>query len=258
MVRRMVASKFLRKKIICGILLGLIICVIGAGVLLRDDIRVILDGLRYSSEELESQIKQNDQAIKDAANIVPDVTVRDLTDEDRQALKDGTVTKEELVQSMIEPKPQPKPPAAEEQQPPKQERPEAVQPESQEPTVQVSDYQKRLASIIAEVYVLREEFLLKLDNLMAQAKKDYLALPPEERSGTKITGMVSSYFSKGNRLEAECDARMEEIITRMEALLTENGGDLSIAQTVFDTYLNEKSLKKSWYMAELKKRGFNL
>lgn len=248
----------LRKKIICGILLSLVVLIVGAGFLLRDNIRVIFDGLRYSAQELEDQLAQNDQTIKDAAQIVPDVTIRDLTDEDKQALKDGTVTKEELIQSMIEPKPESKPQLP----PPAANTPQgeqtSAQPEPQTPTVQVSDYQRKLAAIIAEVYVLREEFLIKLDNLMGQAKKDYLALAPEERSGTKLTGLVSSYFTKAYSLEAECDARMKEIITRMETLLEENGGDLSIAQTVFDTYLNEKSLKKSWYMAELKKRGFQL
>lgn len=252
----------LRKKIICGILLSLVVLIAGAGFLLRDNIRVVFDGLRYSAQELEDQLAQNDQAIKDAAQIVPDITIRDLTEEDKQALKDGTVTKEELVQSMIEPKPESKPqnqpPTADAPKPPAQEGQTSTPPEPQTPTVQVSDYQKQLAAIIAEVYVLREEFLIKLDNLMGQAKKDYLALAPEERSGTKLTGLVSSYFTKAYSLEAECDACMEEIITRMETLLKKNGGDLSIAQTVFDTYLNEKSLKKSWYMAELKKRGFQL
>lgn len=246
----------LRKKIICGILLGFVVLIVGAGFLLRDNIQVVLDGLRYSAEELEGQLAQNDQVIRDAAQVVPDVTIRDLTDEDRQALKEGTITKEELIQSMLEPQPESLP-----QQPSAADAPQgqtSVQPDPQAPTLQVSDYQKQLAAIIAEVYVLREEFLIKLDDLMAQAKKDYRALAPEERAGTKLTGLVSSYFTKAYNLEAECDARMEEIITRLEALLNENGGDHSIAQTVFDTYLNEKSLKKSWYMAELKKRGFSL
>lgn len=247
----------LRKKIICGILLGLIVCIAGAGFLLRDDIGVVLNGLRYSSEELELQIKQNDQEIKDAANIVPDITVRDLTEEDKQALKDGTITKEELIESMIEPKPepQPKPPDTGVQQPPEQDVPKAGEPEPQKPTVQVGDYQKKLAALIAEVYVLREEFLIKLDNLMGQAKKEYLALAPAERSGTKLTSLAGKYFSIAYSLEAECDTHMSDIIDRMETLLKENGQDLSIAQSVMDTYLNEKSLKKSWYLAELKKRG---
>ena len=256
----MIASVSLRKKIICGILLVLLAGVVVAGILLRDNIGAVLAGLRYSSEELEQQIEQNDQAIKDAADIVPDVVIRDLTEEDRQALKDGTITTEELVQSMIEPKPEPetepKPePSTAGTQTPKQEQPEDGKNEVQAPAVQVADYQKKLAAMIAEVYILREEFLIKLDALMEQAKKEYLALAPGDRTATKLTGLAGRYFSVAYELELQCDTRMKEIIGRMETLLKENGQDLSIAQSVMDTYLKEKSLKKSWYLAELKKRG---
>lgn len=256
----MIASVSLRKKIICGILLVLLAGVVVAGILLRDNIGAVLTGLRYSSEELEEQIEQNDQAIKDAADIVPDVVIRDLTEEDRQALKDGTITTEELIQSMIEPKPEPetepKPePSTAGTQTPKQEQPEDGKNEVQAPAVQVADYQKKLAAMIAEVYVLREEFLIKLDNLMAEAKAEYIALPKAERTGTKLTSLASKYYAKAHSLELECDARMKEIIGRMETLLKEHNGDLAIAQSVYDVYLNEKSLKKSWYLAELRKRG---
>ena len=40
------------------------------------------------------------------------------------------------------------------------------------------------------------------------------------------------------------------------ALISANNGDPSIIDTVIETYASEKSLKKAWYMAELKKRGF--
>ena len=239
----------LRKKIILGILVVLLICIGAAGFFLFDDISLLATGLRYSTEELEQKLEQNDQAIKDAAQIVPEVTIRELTEADKQALKDGTVTKEDLIQSMIEPVQTPEPPASDVPQTPTQKE------ESQAPLPQVTDYHKQLASILAEVYVLREEFLIKLDNLMAEAKAEYLSVPSKERTSTKLASMASKYYTRAHNLELECDARMKEIIARMEALLKENGGDLSVAQAVMDTYLNEKSLKKSWYLAELKKRG---
>ncbi len=245
----------LRKKIILGILAVLVICVGVVVFWFRDDIDAVISGLRYSTEELEQQLNQNEQIIKDAAQIVPDITIRDLTEEDRQALKDGTITKEELIQNLIEPAQPPSDKApVQDTSPPKQETPPETT-QTEQPVLQVSDYQKQLATIIAEVYVLREEFLIKLDNLMHQAKAEYLSLPAEERKGTKLSSLAGKYFSTAYNLELECDTRMKEIVARMEKLLSENGGDLSIAQAVLDTYLNEKTLKKSWYLAELKKRG---
>ena len=102
----------LRKKIILGILAVLLICIGVFCYLFLDDLSSLATGLRYSSEELEQRLEQNEQTIRDATQIVPDVTIRELTEEDKQALKDGTITTEELVQSMIEPA-QPSAPSAE-------------------------------------------------------------------------------------------------------------------------------------------------
>ena len=90
---------------------------------------------------------------------------------------------------------------------------------------------------------------------MEQAKADYLALPLEERSGSKLMRMVSSYLSKGQALEKECDAEIEAIATELDQIVREYGGDLSLPQTVYDTYIEEKSLKKAWYMNAVKKIG---
>ncbi|MBQ3135305.1 MAG: hypothetical protein IJB75_05805 [Oscillospiraceae bacterium] len=244
----------LRKKIICGILAVVVVGIGAVAIWLRDDINAVLSGLRYSSDELEVQLTQNEQAIKDATQVAPDITIRDLTEEDRQSLKDGSITKEELIQSLIEPVQQPKQETKQDgQQPTKQdEQPSAP---SQKDPVQVSDYQKQLASIIAEVYVLREEFLIELDDLLAEAKAEYVSIPKNERTTAKLTSLASGYFTRAYSLEKECDGLMKDIIDRLEELLQANGDDLSIADAVYDTYLSEKRLKKSWYLAELKKRG---
>ena len=55
---------------------------------------------------------------------------------------------------------------------------------------------------------------------------------------------------------AACDRQMDEIITEMERILSANGGDMTLVDTVVETYASEKSLKKAWYMAELEKRGW--
>ena len=250
-----------KKKIACAVLGGVLLCAGGLTAWQWNNISAALSFARYSQEELEGKLDQNDQAIKDAVQNIPNVTIRDVTQEEKDALKDGTLTQEELIQSLIqsEPKPEQKPeseppqdsqktpdaPTTEPEQPPKQEEPEP----------QKSDFETRLNELIAKVYVLREEFLIKLDQTQTAAIEDYKAIPADQRTTKKIASLVSGYLSKGLDMEKECDAQIEQIVVEMEALLKENGGDLSIAQTVYDTYVEEKSLKKAWYMAELKKRG---
>lgn len=246
-----------RTKIVCGILLA---AIIGIGVLTVwqwNNVSAALSFLRFSQEELEDKLKENDQKIKDAVDTVPDVSIRDITQEEKDALREGTLTQEELIDSLIKPKeeapPEPKPkPEPKPEQPPAQKPEEKPKPE---PEPAKPDYEKELAALIAEVYVLREEFLIKLDNLQTEAIAAYKAIPVEERTTKNVASLVSGYMSRGLDMEKECDARIETIVLKMEELLQKSGGDLGIAQTVYDTYVEEKSLKKAWYMAELSKRG---
>ncbi len=260
----MIADVPLMKRIICGILLFVVVCVGIVAVWQRDNIGAMIAGFRYSQEELEDKLAQNDQAIKDAMQMVPDVSIRDITEEDKQALKDGTITKEELIQNLVKPSQPPQQEGSGQAQlTPKQEGPgQAQQPPKQEepappqvPPEQSDPLQEQVSDIIAEVYVLREEFLIKLDSLMSQAKQRYLALPKEERVASKLVGLVGDYMAEGLAMEKECDAQVEQIVARLEAVLLESNGDLSIADKVYESYVEEKSLKKAWYMAELKKRG---
>ena len=50
----------------------------------RDEIRAFVISRQYSPAELETQLADNDQTIRDAVDASSDVTVRPPTDEDRQ------------------------------------------------------------------------------------------------------------------------------------------------------------------------------
>ena len=272
-----------RKKIICGTLL---LAIIGVGALAwwqRNNISAALSFARFSQEELETKLTENDQAIKNAVAENPSVTIRDVTDEERAALREGTLTQEELVQSLLKPatmpekapvetkpeksplqKPEQKPEAKPEQKPegdkesPSQTTQQPAPSTSAQPEKEPeqSEYEQTVNALIAKVFVLREEFLIKLDELQAAAIADYKAIPADQRTTSKLAGLVSGYLTKGLDMEKQCDAQIEAIVLELEQLLQENGGDTKLAQTVYDTYVEEKSLKKAWYMAELKKRGF--
>lgn len=246
------------KKVLCTILA---VILLAAGVLAWwqwDNLAAAINGLRYSREELEDKLAENDRAIKDAVAAIPEVTIRDVTDEERQALRDGTITSEQLVQSMVGGEKEQTVSGQLAQEPAKSvdPKPKSDEPQTPSKTPEQLAYEQELSAVIAKVYVLREEFLGKLDALLAQALAEYKAMPSEQRTAGGLASFASGYLSKGLDMEKQCDAQIEAIIVELETLLQENNGDLSIAQTVYDTYVEEKSLKKAWYMAELKKRGF--
>lgn len=239
----------------------------------RQEISAFGVSRKYTTTELEEQLGASDSAIREAVEAVPEVMVRVPTDEEKQALRDGSLSHEELVSRLTESVSAPPQetetqggeslPAVKQEQPTAMQEPSVTPPETAEPDAETpeevsqepSDYSRRLSELIAEVYVLRESYVNALEAMEEDAKADYRALDKSERSKTKLAPLVSDYLARAAALEKECDAKIDAIVTEMEALIAANNGDMSLTDTVFDTYINEKSLKKAWYMSRLQEKG---
>lgn len=252
-----------RKTILCTILVLLAVSLAGLFWWQRDNLKAIHAATQHTSAELEEKLEENQQMIQEAVKAAGEVTVGEISEEDRQAFRDGSMTQEELVERLTnggegEPREEPASTSRPESGGKTDAAPEtpdaAAAGEKSEKSAE-SSYQKELSALIAKVYVLREEYTLALDTMYADAKAEYLALPAEKRTTTQLAKMAKGYLSRANALEKECDGKMDEVIRAMETLIRDNNGDLTLVDTVVYTYANEKSLKKSWYMAKLEQKG---
>lgn len=240
-----------RKTARTVLLIVLAVLVLAVGLLawrFRKEIQAFAISRQYSTAELENQLADNDQTIRDAVEASSDVTVRAPTDEEREALRDGSLSQEELIGRLT----------GESAAGSSDSAPETAAPEEQpaeQAPAEPPEYQKQLSALIAQVYVLREEYLAALDNMETSAKADYRALSDSQRTAGKLASLVSDYLGRATRLEKECDGKMDAIIAQMETLIQANNGDMSLTDTVFNTYVNEKSLKKAWYMSRLQEKG---
>lgn len=240
-----------RKTARTVLLIVLAVLVLAVGLLawrFRKEIQAFTISRQYSTAELEGQLADNDQTIRDAVEASSDVTVRAPTEEEREALRDGSLSQEELIGRLTG-----ESAAGSSDSAPETAAP-GEQPAEQAPT-EPPEYQKQLSALIAQVYVLREEYLAALDNMETSAKADYRALSDSQRTAGKLASLVSDYIGRATRLEKECDGKMDAIIAQMETLIQANNGDMSLTDTVFNTYVNEKSLKKAWYMSRLQEKG---
>ena len=247
-------------KILCIVLALLAALLAGLYWWQRENLKAVKDAASHSSEELEEKLAENQQQIRDVVDAAPEIVVREVTEEERQALRDGTMTQEELIERLLDPGEQSDstvtpgmeetPPGEDAKVPAKTLTVPAEQPKPVE-----DPYQKELSAIIAKVYVLREDFTMALDNMYDEAKAEYIALPAEKRTKSNLMVLASKYLSKATALEKECDARMDEIVADMEKLIQENNGDMSLVDTVVYSYANEKSLKKSWFMSKIQEKG---
>lgn len=247
-------------KILCIVLALLAALLAGLYWWQRENLKAVKDAASHSSEELEEKLAENQQQIRDVVDAAPEIVVREVTEEERQALRDGTMTQEELIDRLLDPGEQSDStvtPGMEETPPGEDAKAPAETPTvpAEQPKPAEDPYQKELSAIIAKVYVLREDFTMALDNMYDEAKAEYIALPAEKRTKSNLMVLASKYLSKATALEKECDKRMHAIVADMEKLIQENNGDMSLVDTVVYSYANEKSLKKSWYMSKLQEKG---
>ena len=281
-----------KRKWTLGLLLLLSILA-AVGLWQKNNIEAMVQYNKYSQEELEQQLQSNDaqvdellQAALEAARQV-DAEMETATEAEVKAdaeveiepeaetpttsvtaEKTPVVTpsdpprseqsnpvsvpetpKAEQTPSTPAEKPQTNPPRA--QQPTGEKTPEAGPPVPSGPT-----YEQQLQAIADKVYALRSQYLKALDDLQAEAIAAYKAMPKEKRTGKDLASFVSTYISKANALEKQCDGKMDALIGELTQLQKEYGQSMELVNQVKYTYANEKSLKKAWYMSELQKRGF--
>lgn len=257
-----------RTKIGLGVLGCLAVAVGGLVWWQWNTVEAVVQASQYTSEEIEEKQKENKQKVQSVVDANPSITVRDLTEEEKQALREGTMSQEELAEKLLQAvNPQPITEPATEQnqeqsppatvQSPQPQTPAPVEtPPAEEPpaVVEQAQWEKDLSALIARVYVLREEYTIALDDMQAAAKEEYHGL--KNRTKKALVKFAQRYVTEALALEKTCDRQMDEIVSEMERIISENGGDMTLVDTVVETYASEKSLKKAWYMAELEKRGW--
>lgn len=256
-------------KIFLGIALALVLAGAGLWIWQRNNIDALRKSVKLSSEELTEQMQQQASNVADTAQKAG-VTVRDLTDEEKEALYTGQLSREDLIhrisgnetpetsdpQPPEEPaqtdapdtaKPSPEPAAPSEATPATPSAPSetpAVQPE---PDAN-AQARSQLAACMAEIYVMQAEYNDWLEKANQSAIDDFNALPEEQRTATSKFSIGLNYANEALKKEKECDASMKALETQIRTLLEQLGEDTALVDEIHNTYLEEKALKKAYYL----------
>lgn len=261
----------IKQRWVVLIVVLLVIAAVLAGLYLwqQENLKAAANARKYTQQELREQLADSRGSVEETLEQHPEITVRDLNDEERKALRSGELTPQELIAILTQPKDSGA--KAPEETPAPESTPAPVSPAPQvtaapsvpaptpteaphEPTPE-EIYQTKLSELVAQVYVMREQYTAQLDAMVAQAKAEYHAMPESERTKSKLLSWATGYIAKANDLERQCDDQMEAILGSMNALITEYGGDSSLVTTMANSYANEKRIQKSIYIQELEKRG---
>jgi hypothetical protein len=80
-------------------------------------------------------------------------------------------------------------------------------------------------------------------------KELFKAANGKKKNATAIASLVQSNMGKVISMESECDNKVDTVLTNMRNELAAIGADTSIVDTIEDAYIEEKALRKSYYLS---------
>ena len=225
------------KKIWQILLIVLLVAAIAGAALAwryRDYLRAFSDAKQYSSEDLQEQMDENRAALDEiVSQYLPQEQSAEDPPQNSPAPIDGP-PQSEIVQ----------PVTTSDEPSIKQETPkeaEKVDPE--------------VAGIIAEFDALRSDYLARLEAMKSRAYSEY---KQREFSKKELLDFAAGFVQEATALEVECDNKVIALLSQLQKVIENNGGDTMLPDQIFELYLNEKQLTKAKYISELEKRGLIL
>lgn len=238
----------MKKRILKILAVILIIIVCSAGFIVYsqwDNIQAVAYYTKYSNDEISTMITENDQKVSKAVEKLPDITIHELTADEKEALKTGALSQEDTVNIILGKSVLVK----------EGENYTVVANETSDNSVEenstdeIEAAKQRVAENIAQIYVYKEQYSNELDSILKSAMEEYKSLPSGERNSKSKEDIAFKYLDVALNLEKECDANMEAIIKEISSDLKIYGGDKSVVDDIKEVYENEKSLKKAYYLS---------
>ena len=216
-------------KITLGVL-G-VLAAVGAGVTAWqwNNLSALRYGMTMDTDALDQKLEEN-QAALDQAVDDSEISGYTFSEEEVAQLTDGTMTPQEAAKKLLE------------QNPAAQEQP--VQPE------ETLTPEAEIKELIATMYALRAAYEGKLDAVVQSAIDEYAA---GEHTSANRTKVVYSKMDELVAMEKACDSEVAAVVSRLRELLKAAGQDDTLARQVEETYREEKSLKKAYYLNAFRK-----
>lgn len=238
------------KKAVKIILLVILILVLAAAALCfwqRDNLAALKLSLSTSRDDLALMLTDNLQKVDEAVKKVDGIVVRDLTDEEKDALRNNEISRDELLLRLTDGLPVPGSGAGPE--PAASPSPEGEAGAEQPPAAETADPNaEKLSQLLAEIYLMKAEYTAWLEDKYDEAIAEYTALDESARTTAAKYNIGMRYMSEALEKETECDERMAELEDEIRALLKEMGQDTSLVDDIKAAYEEEKALKKAYYL----------
>lgn len=214
------------------VLLVLALIIGSLGYWQRNNIEALLLSRKMTQEELADKIVEQQEKTVEISRQAG-VDVRALTEEEREAMHNSEISREELIDRIA---------GTQSSSPAETPAPDAPE---QDPNAALRE---QLSRLIAEIYVMEAEYTGWLEKANQAAIDDFNALPEAERTSSNKFNIGMKYLSLAKDKEVECDARMSELEDSIRSVLKQLGEQASLVDEIHSTYLAEKAAKKAYYL----------
>lgn len=223
-----------KKRTALWIVLAVLLAVGGICIWQRNNIRALILSRTMTQAELTEQMTQQQEKTEQAAQEAG-VTVRPMTEEEKEQLRSGEESREALIERL-----------AEAQKP--EETPEQADDAQEAAPDPQAALREELNKCVAEVYVMEAEYTGWLEQANQSAIDEFSALPEAEQTSSAKYDIGMKYLSAALQKEQECDARMQDVEARIRSLLTQLGESTSLADEIQTTYTEKKATLKAYYL----------
>lgn len=226
-------------KIIAIIFLILIIIVGSLVIWQWDNVKSVYIGLKESHEQIENRRMKNQTSLVDDINKLLDEPVRELTEEEKKQIEDGSIALSEIYAKIFKEKEILAKSLKDEKKPDAAKKPDSAADKKKKDEI-ISKY-------MAQIYSLQSEFIARSEATIAQGANYYESINAHPQDPIARAKTITHFTPVVRGLEAECDSRFEKIVARLQKELEAAKIDTDIVGTIRETYKNEKQLKLSYY-----------
>lgn len=242
-------------KIALGVVGVLVVAGAAAAAWQWNNLSALRYGLTMDRDTLDQRLEENKAALNQAMDEYQ-ISEYTFSNEEVAQLTDGSMTAQEAAQKLLEQSPTPSEntQAAQPEQPSQPAQSGQTGQSSQpaqdvQPEQTLSPEEQEIKELIATMYVLRATYVGKLDAVVQSAIDEYVA---GEHTSENRTNVVYSKMDELIAMEKECDGEVAAVVSRLRELLKATGQDDTLARQVEETYREEKSLKKAYYLNEFR------
>lgn len=205
----------------------------GAAAWQWNNLSALRYGMTMDQETLNQKIEENRATLNEAMDRYQ-VEQYEIPEDKLSQLTDGSLTPQEAAKELLEQEDQKKAASS--------GRDSAS---SSTPAEQLSAEEQEIRRLIATMYVLQATYEGKVEAVAQAAIDEYTAGEHTQENKTKV---VYARVQELLDMEADCDAQVSAVTTRLRELLKATGQSDDLAKQVEQTYQQEKSLKKAAYL----------